>query len=231
MALDQYSEAVQHCCIVLGMRITKFGHACVRLDIDGTAVVIDPGVFTDPAALEGADAVLITHEHADHFEETRLRAALDAHPGLRVWTNSAVAAQLDAPAGRVTVVGEGDVFDIGGLEVSVHGEWHAVIHPEIPRVKNIGFLFDGRLFHPGDAFTVPPLPVDTLLLPIAAPWSKVSETIDYVREVRPRLAVPVHDAVLSPAGFGVHTRLVGPGGPGTGAELKTLEEAESLDLP
>ncbi|MET8700281.1 MBL fold metallo-hydrolase [Kitasatospora sp. NPDC004723] len=212
------------------MRITKFGHACVRLEHEGTTVVVDPGMFTDPAALVGADAVLITHEHADHFEEARLRAALEADPALRVWTNPDVARQLEGVGRRVTAVGEDDAFDLGGIGVSVHGEWHAVIHPDIPRVRNVGFLFDGRLFHPGDALTVPPQPVDTLLLPIAAPWTKVGELIDYVREAGPRQAVPVHDAVLSPAGVAVHTRLVGPGGPGTGAELHTLGEGESLDL-
>ena len=49
------------------MRITKFGHACVRVEHDGVTVVIDPGVFTDVEAVDGADAVLITHEHADHY--------------------------------------------------------------------------------------------------------------------------------------------------------------------
>ncbi|MFF7456656.1 MBL fold metallo-hydrolase [Kitasatospora sp. NPDC008115] len=212
------------------MRITKFGHACVRLEHEGTAVVVDPGMFTDPAALAGADAVLITHEHADHFDEAPLRAALEADPALRVWTNPDVARKLEGAARRVTAVGEDDAFEIGAIAVTVHGEWHAVIHPEIPRVRNVGFLFDGRLFHPGDALTVPPQPVDTLLLPIAAPWTKVAELVDYVREAGPRQAVPVHDAVLSPAGLAVHTRLVGPGGPGTGAELRTLGEGESLDL-
>ncbi|MFE7562098.1 MBL fold metallo-hydrolase [Kitasatospora sp. NPDC057500] len=212
------------------MRITKFGHACVRLEHEGATVVVDPGMFTDPAALAGADAVLITHEHADHFDEAPLRAALEADPALRVWTNPDVARKLEGVARRVTAVGEDDAFEVGGIAVTVHGEWHAVIHPEIPRVRNVGFLFDGRLFHPGDALTVPPQPVDTLLLPIAAPWTKVAELVDYVREAGPRQAVPVHDAVLSPAGLAVHTRLVGPGGPGTGAELRTLGEGESLDL-
>ncbi|MBD0671289.1 MBL fold metallo-hydrolase [Streptomyces sp. CBMA156] len=215
------------------MRITKFGHACVRVEHGGSTVVVDPGAFTDPAALAGADAVLITHEHMDHFEESRLRAALEADPALRVWTNRAVADRLDGVAQRVGVVGEGDVFEIGGpggLSVSVHGEWHAEIHRDIPRVPNVGFLFDGRLFHPGDAFTVPPHAVETLLLPLAAPWSKASEVIDYVREAGPRRAVPVHEAVLSPIGLAVQTRLVGPEGPGTGAELAVLAEGESLEL-
>ncbi|MFJ9458096.1 MBL fold metallo-hydrolase [Kitasatospora sp. NPDC101447] len=212
------------------MRITKFGHACVRVEHGDTTVVVDPGMFTDPAALAGADAVLITHEHMDHFEESRLRAALEADPALRVWTNTAVAAQLEGVAQRVTAVGEGDAFELGGLGVSVHGEWHAVIHPDIPQVCNIGFLFDGRLFHPGDAFTLPPHAVDTLLLPLAAPWSKASEVIDYVREAGAHRAVPVHEAVLSPVGFAVHTRLVGPDGPGTGSELAVLGDGESLEL-
>ncbi|MGW2869773.1 MBL fold metallo-hydrolase [Kitasatospora sp. NPDC001225] len=212
------------------MRITKFGHACVRVEHGGSTVVVDPGSFTDPAALAGADAVLITHEHMDHFEESRLRAALEADPALRVWTNRAVADQLDGVAQRVGVVGEGDAFEVGGLGVSVHGEWHAEIHRDLPPVRNIGFLFDGRLFHPGDAFTVPPHAVETLLLPIAAPWSKASEVVDYVREASPRRAVPVHEAVLSPIGLAVQTRLVGPVGPGTGAELLVLGEGESLEL-
>jgi len=54
------------------MRITKWGHACVRLERNGRAIVIDPGAMTDPDVLTGAEAVLITHEHFDHFEPSRL---------------------------------------------------------------------------------------------------------------------------------------------------------------
>ncbi|MGK5643459.1 MBL fold metallo-hydrolase, partial [Streptomyces sp. URMC 126] len=73
----------------------------------------------------------------------------------------------------------------------------AVIHPDIPRVTNIGFVLDGSLFHPGDALTVPERPVETLMLPVHAPWSKVAEVIDYVREVKPRRALDVHDGLLT----------------------------------
>ncbi|MCU7825381.1 MBL fold metallo-hydrolase [Kitasatospora sp. DSM 101779] len=212
------------------MRLTKFGHACVRIEHQGTTVVIDPGAFTEADATLGADAVLITHEHMDHFAEGRLRAAVEARPGLRIWANGAVAAKLEGIGTRVTVVGEGDAFDIDGLGVSVHGEWHAVIHPDIPRVGNIGFLLDGRLFHPGDALTVPPHPVDTLLLPIAGPWAKVSELIDYVREAGPGRALAIHEAVLSEVGQMVHGRLLGEGGPGAGAPFAQLAAGEQLDL-
>src|SRR5207237_1230967 len=44
--------------IVGNMRITKFGHACVRIEHDGTTVVLVPGVFTDRSAVDVADYVL-----------------------------------------------------------------------------------------------------------------------------------------------------------------------------
>ncbi len=200
------------------MKLTKKGHACVRLEKDGQVLVVDPGAFSEPDAAVGADAVLITHEHADHFAEDRLRAALEASPAARIWTLASVAAHLTAAfPGRVTTVGHGDAFTAAGFDVEVHGELHAVIHPDLPRITNVGFLVDGSVFHPGDAFTVPGRPVDTLLLPLHAPWSKFSEVADYVREVAPRQAFAVHDGLLNEAGIGVYGRNLGPAGPGVGA--------------
>ncbi|MFE2478880.1 MBL fold metallo-hydrolase [Streptomyces sp. NPDC059389] len=180
------------------MKLTKRLHSCVQLEKDGRVLVIDPGAFSEPDAGLGADALLVTHEHPDHFEEGRLRAALDANPAAALWTLRSVAERL-APAypGRVHTVGHGDAFSAAGFEVQVHGELHAVIHPDIPRVTNVGYLVDGSLFHPGDALTVPEVPVDTLMLPVHAPWNKVAEVIDYLREVKPRRAIDIHDAYLS----------------------------------
>ncbi|WP_329041656.1 MBL fold metallo-hydrolase [Streptomyces sp. NBC_00178] len=180
------------------LTLTKKTHSCVRLERDGQSLVIDPGGFTEDDALVGADAILVTHEHPDHFDEARLRAALEADPGLRLWTLRSVAERLStAFPGRVHTVGHGDGFAAAGFDVQVHGELHAVIHPDIPRITNIGFLVDGSVFHPGDALTVPDRPVDTLMLPVMAPWNKISEVIDYVREVKPRRAIDIHDALLT----------------------------------
>jgi L-ascorbate metabolism protein UlaG (beta-lactamase superfamily) len=212
------------------MELTKHGHACVVLSEDDRRVVIDPGAFTDPAALDGASAVLVTHEHFDHFSPDVLRAAMDADPGLEVWTNRSVAGQLDGLGSRVHVVGDGDAVTVAGFDVTVHGELHAVIHPDLPRIPNVGFLVGGLVFHPGDALTVPEEPVSTLLLPVHAPWSKVSEVIDYVRAVHADQAFAVHDGLLNDTGLGVVGGMLGERGPGTPTPYSRLAPGDSVDL-
>jgi L-ascorbate metabolism protein UlaG (beta-lactamase superfamily) len=212
------------------MELTKHGHACVVLSEGERRLVIDPGAFTHPAALTGASAVLVTHEHADHFVPETLHAALEADPALEVWTNGSVAGRLDGTGGRVHVVGDGDAVTVAGFDVHVHGELHAVIHPEIPRVANVGFLVDGVVFHPGDALTVPGEPVATLLLPVHAPWSKTGELIDYVRAVDADQAYAVHDGLLNDTGLGVVGGLLGERGPGTPTPFSRLTPGDSVDL-
>ena len=212
------------------MQLTKLGHACVVLSDGDRRLVVDPGAFTEESAWDGASAVLVTHEHADHFDPARTRAALDADPGLEVWTNASVAAQLEGAGPRVHVVGAGDAVTVAGFDVQVHGEWHAVIHPDVPRIPNVGFLVDGQVFHPGDALTVPDAEVPTLLLPLSAPWSRTGELVDYLREVRAGRAVGVHDALLSDIGLAVVARLLGEQGPGTPTPLTRLASGESLTL-
>jgi L-ascorbate metabolism protein UlaG (beta-lactamase superfamily) len=210
------------------MELTKHGHACVVLEDDGRRLVIDPGAFTDPAALDGASAVLITHEHPDHFAPDRIRAALDADPALEVWTNTSVAGQLAGP--RVHVAGHGDALTVAGFDVHVHGELHAEIHPEIPRIANIGFLVGGQVFHPGDALTVPDEPVATLLVPMHAPWSRTADLIDYVRAVDADQAYAIHDGLLNDTGLGVVGGLLGERGPGTPTPFSRLAPGDAVEL-
>ncbi len=184
------------------MRITKHGHACVRLEHAGAALVIDPGVFTDPEAVDQATAVLITHLHPDHLHPENLRRT-DAP----IWTIAEVAEQLrrDAPdvAERVSVVAAGDTFD-AGLDVRVVGELHAVIHPEMDRLTNAGYLVTGDLtvFHPGDALTRPEVPVDVLCAPTSAPWLRSRDVIDLARDVGAPRTLAIHDRVYSEVGHG-----------------------------
>ncbi|AYN38584.1 MBL fold metallo-hydrolase [Streptomyces dangxiongensis] len=211
------------------MKLTKKSHACVRLDKEGRTLVIDPGGFSEEDAAVGADAVLVTHEHPDHFDEGRLRAALEANPAAGIWAPRSVADRIAAAfPGRVHTVGHGDAFTAAGFEVEVHGELHAVIHPDIPRITNVGYLIDGgRVFHPGDALTVPGRSVETLMLPVMAPWSKISEVIDYVREVGPQRAYDVHDALLTDLARPIYDRQIGALG---GTDHLRLAPGASADL-
>jgi len=210
------------------MKLTKKSHACIRLEKNGQTLVLDPGGFSEEDAAAGADAILVTHEHADHFDEGQLRAALDANPAAEIWTLASVAEQLSAAfPGRVHTVGHGDTFTAAGFDVQVHGELHAVIHPDIPRITNVGYLVDGSVFHPGDALTVPDHPVDTLLLPVMAPWSKLSEVVDYVREVKPQRAYDIHDALLTDLARPIYDRMVGGLG---GSEHHRLTPGASAEV-
>ncbi|MFI8889998.1 MBL fold metallo-hydrolase [Streptomyces paradoxus] len=211
------------------MKLTKKSHACVRLEKDGRTLVLDPGAFTEEDAALGADAILVTHEHPDHFDESRLRAAMESNPAAEIWTLRSVAEKISAAfPGRVHTVGHGDTVTAAGFDVQVHGELHAVIHPDIPRITNVGYLVDGgRVFHPGDALTVPDHPVETLMLPVMAPWSKISEVIDYVREVKPQRAYDIHDALLTDLARPIYDRQIGQLG---GAQHLRLTPGESAEV-
>jgi L-ascorbate metabolism protein UlaG (beta-lactamase superfamily) len=177
------------------VRITRYGHSCLLVEQGDARLLLDPGVFSAGFEhLEGLTAVLVTHQHSDHLDVDRLRPLLEANPDARLHLDEGSAGQhadLDA-----VVVRAGDVLDLG-VPVAVHGSQHAVIHEDVPRIPNVGYLVDGRFFTPGDALTVPDADVEVLGLPTAAPWLKLSEAVELLRTVSPRLAVPVHDAVLA----------------------------------
>ena len=212
------------------MRLTKLTHACVRLEKDGAALVIDPGIWSGPAGLDSAGAVLVTHEHFDHLDADALRAAMTASPDLALWTNPSVAAQFADFPGRVHAVRHGDTFTAAGFDVQVYGEKHALLHRDIPVIDNTGFLIDGTVFHPGDALTVPQQPVPTLLLPVNAPWLKVSEMIDYVREVAPRQGYAIHDGLLNDNGLALLSTWLNVAGGPVGSALARVEPGTSLEL-
>jgi L-ascorbate metabolism protein UlaG (beta-lactamase superfamily) len=213
------------------VRFTKLGHSCVRLEKDGAVLVIDPGTFTDAAAaLAGASAVLVTHEHPDHFDADAIRAALQADPELTLWANASITGQLGEFGDRVRETHHGDALSVAGFSVHVYGVDHALIHRDIPLVVNTGFLVEGELFHPGDSYTVPEEPVGTLLVPISAPWLKAGEMIDYFRAVAPARGYAIHDAILNQAGLALMTRMMSVAAAPSGTPVSRLEPGTTLDL-
>lgn len=216
------------------MKLTKHTHACVSLESDGARLLIDPGTFTPESAdeLRRADAVLITHDHFDHFDAESVAAALGARPELEIFGPASIAASLAGLAVRhsqVHVLGPGQELSVAGLRVAVVGGSHAAIHPDIPVPENLGYVIADTVYHPGDSYVVPDVSVDTLLVPTSGPWTKVGEAIDFVRAVGPRQTVPVHDVMLSEVGLASIAMFLGGGGP-TGVPLRQLQPSESLEV-
>ncbi len=213
--------------------ITAWGHAGVRLERDGQVLAMDPGTLTDPAVLDGADAVLVTHEHADHVVPEQLAAAARANDGLEVWAPAPLAARLTdagAPGARVHAATPGDTFTAAGFAVRALGGEHAVIHPALPAPVNLAYLVDEVALHPGDSFTPAPdgVSLHALFLPISAPWMKLSEAVDYLRQTAPQVVVPIHDGILSDAGRMLTDRIVG-GLAGT-VQYRRLPPGETLEV-
>jgi L-ascorbate metabolism protein UlaG (beta-lactamase superfamily) len=183
------------------MRITKFGHACVRIEHDGHVLVLDPGIFTDADAVDGATAVLVTHVHPDHYAIEHLRAT-DAPVFTVAQVADAIRDEAPDVAERTTVVAPGGSF-AAGLPVRAVGELHHVIHPELPRPFNSGFLVgagDQTVYHPGDALAEPGERVDVLLCPSSAPWLRSEMAIEFVRAVGAPRNLAIHDRVYSETG-------------------------------
>lgn len=219
-----------------GMQLTGFAHSCLLAEIDGVRILFDPGVFSHGfESLTDLDAIVVTHQHPDHADPARLGPLLAANPQAAAYCDpQSPAVWADQPwAGRFTACHTGDRLTIGAVEAQVVGGRHAVIHPDIPRIDNAGFLLGtadrpGLLLHPGDELSPPGVPVQVLALPATAPWSKLEETIDYYRAVAPEVAVPIHDAIVSEAGRGLYFGQLTAHGP-AGSRFLPLPHGEPVD--
>lgn len=216
------------------MKIRHLVHSCLLVETAGRRLLVDPGGFSGEAVralgselLSSLDAVLLTHQHPDHVDRALLDEVLGLADGIEVIAEPETAALLAEPGedGAAAVssrqllpLAAGDAHELPPLEghaavrIEAVGGHHAIIHPDIPRVGNSGLVItagDGpRLGITGDSLepVAPFHGIDVLAFAVVAPWSKVAETIDFLRAVNPVLALPVHDAIASDAGRPIFLR-------------------------
>ena len=212
------------------MKITKHEHSCLQLDSAGNTLVIDPGSLTTAlVGLKDVVAIVITHEHADHWTPEQLNRILEGSNDVKIFGPAGVATA--ASGFDVTAVKEGDVAEVGPFTLRFFGGKHAVIHPSIPVVDNIGVLVNGGLYYAGDSFTIPgDAQVDTLAVPAGAPWMKISEAMDYVLAVKPRRSFPTHEMGLSVVGKGLSNQRIQQVTEVNGGQFFPLEPNASIDL-
>lgn len=211
------------------MKLTKFEHACLLLEVADERLIIDPGMFSMPLGEFGdVVAVVITHEHGDHWTTEQLDRIIERNPDVALYGPAGVvsaASQYD-----IIETNDGDEIEVGAFNLKFFGEKHAQIHRSIPIIDNTGVLVNNELYYAGDSYFVPPVAVSTLAAPLGAPWLKVGEAMDYVLEVKPKRAFPVHEMTLSVAGKGMANDRLSWATKENGGEYFVLEPGETLDL-
>lgn len=209
------------------MQLTHLGHSCLLVEIAGQRLLIDPGTFSDFDGVEELDAILITHQHADHLDRDRLPAVLTRNPGAAVHADPQSVQILLGEEIPATPTVAGETFAVGDVEITPAGRQHAVITEYVPRIANVGLYLtapgEQSLFHPGDALDAHvPGDVDILAVPVNAPWCAVKESVQFVRRIAPSTVVPIHDALVTDAGRGIYLRHIADFGRDGGVPLRDL---------
>jgi L-ascorbate metabolism protein UlaG (beta-lactamase superfamily) len=183
------------------MKITKIGHCCLLIEEKDLRILTDPGNYsTKQNELKNIDVVLITHEHADHLHLESLKQILTNNPQVKVFTNSGVGKVLKEQNIAFKLLEHGQKTEFNNVVIEAFGEAHAYICDTAEQVKNTGYLIDNKLFYPGDALYNPGREVEILALPIAGPWIKLIEAINYGKLISPKKCFPVHDGGLNERG-------------------------------
>lgn len=216
------------------MKLIHHGHSCVELCVGDVTLLFDPGTFSDVSDVEGVDAIVVTHQHPDHLDPEAVPALRQRNPDAVWFAEPETVKQLADLGIEATATAAGERYDVKGVALEGVGATHAEIHPYIPRVGNVGIVVDAegepRVFHPGDSLEGRPEDVDYLLVPLAAPWSAVKETIAFVRAVSPKHVVPIHDEIIAPKARGVFLGHVKDHGLDGGIDVVDPARGESVDL-
>lgn len=181
------------------MNIAKYIHSCLLFEHEGEKLLFDPGNYTflekrvTPETFRDVSTVVITHGHADHLDMEPLKRIL-ALSGADVVTNGEVAATLRDEGIDATTIEEGPLT-VGAFRLHAIPTAHeAILADALPR--HTAFLVNERVLNCGDSFQDPLLPfagVEVLVLPVMAPYLTEVGVVDFVKRMRPRQVIPVHD--------------------------------------
>lgn len=166
------------------------------IEKNDTVIVIDPGVvFSEQYDIDDLgelDAVLYTHQHADHCDVDIIDRFVDMD--IPIYANKNTAALLDHD---VTVVADGDEWNIGEFSVVAHELAHCLMADGSEGPQNTGYLIENCFFHPGDGVSIEHLEVDNLAVPIAGPSVSIKDAFDFARQVQAKTLIPIHYDVFT----------------------------------
>jgi L-ascorbate metabolism protein UlaG (beta-lactamase superfamily) len=211
------------------MKLTKRGHACLELELDGKRAFIDPGAYTeDISSTQDVVALVITHSHDDHCLENQATGLFASNPEMKIFGTSEVAAKLSSVP--VTTVYHGDYYEVEGFSFEFFGDLHQLIHESIPLIQNTGVMVNNLLYYPGDSYTVPDKDVKVLACPTSAPWLKIGDVMDFVAAVKPRHSFATHNSLLSELGHNLNNSRVRQVTEEHGGMFSYLSVGENLEM-
>ena len=171
------------------MTITKYLHSCLLIEKQNKKILIDPGIYTlqdkvlDINSLTSLEYILITHEHPDHFSIDLIKKIINKYPKANIITNESVHKLL----GNVNILSSIFGNEIVSFENILHEQlWDT----EVP--QNLSFTLFDELTHPGDSLQFSKSS-NVLALPITAPWTSVTKSVEAGLKFMPKTIIPIHD--------------------------------------
>lgn len=183
----------------MNMRVTKYIHSCILLEEGGEKLLFDPGKFSfiegrvKPEQFRDVNWIVFTHGHPDHLEPNVVKQIVELS-GAIVISNSEVAAMLRADGIAVSVLEDGDKTFGAFLLHAMPAKHQPILADTLP--QNTAFVVNQTLLNGGDSLD-PALDmhrgIDTLALPVMAPYLTELEVMKYAERIRAKQAIPLHD--------------------------------------
>ncbi|SNU03387.1 L-ascorbate metabolism protein UlaG, beta-lactamase superfamily [Prevotellaceae bacterium MN60] len=200
-------------------------HSCIRMVYDGREIEIDPvgrlgNRAIDYSVMPKADYILVTHEHADHYDAATLK--LLSADKTKLIMNKRCAEMY----GAGMVMANGDKVQIAedivveAIPAYNTTEGHLQFHP---KGRDNGYIvtIDGlRIYIAGDTEDIPEMAyikdIDVAFLPCNQPYTMtVEQLVKAAKVVKPKVLFPYHygqtdvsqiPALLKDAGIEVRIR-------------------------
>lgn len=154
--------------------------------------MIDIGNFAtakyDLADFGKFEALLVTHQHADHMDED-FCSHITAK-GIPIYGNADVVGKF--PELGIKEITDEKVFNVAGFKVRPVDVPHCVGVDGRAGPPNTGFVIDDVFFHPGDGIEPRGVSVKNSAVPIAGPSISLKQAIDFIRLVGAQKVIPIH---------------------------------------